>query len=295
MHAKTSGLRRAILADVQTTLQTFEEQGYVTLRGVIEPAAVRAARVEMEALVEEEAAKLLAAGRIRDPLRGEPFETRLYRLYEHCLDIAPKSFRRELHRPGLFPVFFHPMVLDAAELVLGGEIRLYPNYTARPKLPDWEGTQVLWHQDGGYTERIADPRGGTTVNQLRMVNVWTPLVPAHAANGCMQFIPGTHKLGVVPHTRKRHYLEIAEDHLRPRLGHAVDIELDPGDVVLFHNLLFHQGQPNRTKTIRWSLDWRYQDATQPTLRKESGHLARSRRDPAHAVQDAAQWARLTFV
>lgn len=274
-------------------VDAFKEQGYIILRDVIEPIAVRAARLEMEALVEEQSVKLLADGRIRDPLRNEPFETRLHRLYENCLDVAPKSFRKELHRPGLFGVFFHPKVLDVVEEFLGGEIRLYPNYTARPKFPEWEGTQVLWHQDGGYTEQIADG-GDQTVDQLRMVNVWTPLVSARVANGCMQFIPGTHALGVVPHTKQRHYLEIADEVLRPRLAQAMDIELDPGDVVLFHNLLFHQGQPNRTRAIRWSLDWRYQDATQPTLRKESGHLARSRRSPARAVQSAEQWARLSF-
>ncbi|NUN92716.1 MAG: phytanoyl-CoA dioxygenase family protein [Verrucomicrobiae bacterium] len=278
---------------MQTHVDPFNGRGYVVLRGVIEPAAVRAARREMEGLVEEQAAKLLAAGKIRDPWKDEPFATRLYRLYENCLDVAPKSFRQELHRPGLFGVFFHPKVLDVVEEFLGGEIRLYPNYTARPKFPEWEGTQVLWHQDGGYTEQVADG-GEQTVEQLRMVNAWTPLVPARVANGCMQFIPGTHALGVVPHTKRRHYLEIADEVLRPRLSQAVDIELDPGDVVLFHNLLFHQGKPNRTQQIRWSLDWRYQDATQPTLRKESGHPARSRRDPERAVQNAEQWARLSF-
>ncbi|MCC7518968.1 MAG: phytanoyl-CoA dioxygenase family protein [Verrucomicrobiae bacterium] len=272
----------------------FDERGYVILRGVLEPRVVDGARAAMEQLVEQQAAKLLATGMIRDPLPHEPFTTRFYRLYEHGLDDAPRSFRQELHLAELFDVFFHPRVLDQAEAFLGGEVRLYPNYTARPKLPDWEGTQVLWHQDGGYTENVTTGTAGQTVDQLRMVNVWTPLVPARVENGCMQFIPGTHKLGVVPHVKKKFYLEIAAEQLAPRLAQAVDIELDPGDVVLFHNLLFHQGQPNRTRTIRWSLDWRYQDATQPTLRKESGHIARSRRDPARAVANAAQWARLSF-
>ena len=30
-------------------------------------------------------------------------------------DEAPKSYRRELHLAGLFPVFFHPRLLDIAE------------------------------------------------------------------------------------------------------------------------------------------------------------------------------------
>src|SRR5690606_13231277 len=104
---------------------------------------------------------------------------------------------------------FNAHVLDHVETLIGGEIRLYPNYTARPKLPDWEGTLVLWHQDGGYTEQIPGQAATGNVDRLRMVNVWSPLVPATAANGCMQFIPGTHKLGVVPHVKKEHYLEIA--------------------------------------------------------------------------------------
>lgn len=61
-----------------------------------------------------------------------------------------------------------------------------------------------------------------------------------------------------------------------------------------HNLLFHQGLPNRADTIRWSLDWRYQDATQPTLRAEAGHLARSHAYPDQVVRDAADWAERTF-
>ena len=91
----------------------------------------------------------------------------------------------------------------------------------------------------------------------------------------MQFVPGTHKLGVVPHEQQRHYLEIAPDHLKPRLGEAASIEVDPGDVVLFHNLLFHCGMPNNSREVRWSMDWRYQDATQPTMRPQEGHCTRS--------------------
>lgn len=266
--------------------EAFEQQGYVILHGFFDADVLRQARGAMEELVEREAAKLLAAGKVADPLADAPFETRLARLYAAFPEAAPKSFRPELHLAGLFPLFFHPRLLDTVETFLGGEIRLYPNYTARPKLPDHAPTLVLWHQDGGYT--------GGQVEALRMVNVWTALVPARVENGCMQFVPGTHRLGPVPHVSREHYLEIREDYLTPRESQAVAIETDPGDVVLFHNLLFHQGLPNRAQTIRWSLDWRYQDAAQPTLRAESGHLARSRRDPERAVKNAAEWANLTF-
>jgi ectoine hydroxylase-related dioxygenase (phytanoyl-CoA dioxygenase family) len=272
--------------DLDRLRTLLDQHGYVILRGFLEAEILAGARGELAKLVDQHARKLIAAGKITKALNDEPFETRLARLYQNCLGDAPKLFRPELHLAGLFPVFFHPRLLDIVEALLGPEIRLYPNYTARPKLPEWEGTRVLWHQDGGYT------RG--QVEALRMVNVWAPLVPARAENGCMQFIPGSHQLGAVPHEQRPHYLEIAREYLEPRLDQAVPIEADPGNVILFHNLLFHQGLPNHSRTIRWSLDWRYQDATQPTMRPEQGHIARSRSDPASAVKSAAEWVGLTF-
>lgn len=264
----------------------FAEQGYLILRGFLTPAILDEARASINALVDGYAEQLVTTGKRSDRLTGESFPTRLLKLYEQHIEDAPVLFRPQLHLAGLFPLFFNPALLDIVETLLGGEIRLYPNYSVRPKYPDLAATEVLWHQDGGYTEG--------NVGDLRMVNVWTPFVPARVANGCMQFIPGTHKLGPVPHERRQYYLEIASSVLDVHRDRAINIELDPGDIVLFHNLLFHRGLPNHSPEIRWSADWRYQDATQPTLRKENGHLARSRQQPAAAVQSAAQWTSLSF-
>ncbi len=264
----------------------FAEEGYLILRGFLSPTILSDAQAAINELVSQHAERLVAAGKRTDRLAATPFPLRLLKLYEDNLDEAPVIFRPQLHLLGLFPLFFHPGLLDLVESVLGGEIRLYPNYSVRPKYPDLAATEVLWHQDGGYTAgNVAD---------LRMVNVWTPFVPARVANGCMQFIPGTHTLGPVPHERRQYYLEIAASVLDAHRARAVNIELDPGDLVLFHNLLFHRGLPNRSREIRWSADWRYQDATQSTLRKENGHLARSRQHPEAAVQSAAAWASLSF-
>lgn len=35
-----------------------------------------------------------------------------------------------------------------------------------------------------------------------MANVWSPLVPGRPENGCMQFIPVTHKPGIVNHVNR---------------------------------------------------------------------------------------------
>lgn len=266
--------------------EEFEGKGYVVLRGLIEPECRRAVQRECQVLVEELAGQLAAAGRISQTFAEAPFERRLMLLYRDLPEETPTTFRRQLHLRGFFGLFAHPRLLDVAARTLGPEIRLYPNYSVRPKLPHDPRTEVLWHQDAGYTPGEAQ--------ELRMMNVWTPLVPVRVENGCMQFVPGSHRQGVVEHEKDQHYLRIADHIIRSVEGQAVNIELDPGDVVFFSNLLFHRGLPNSADQVRWSLDFRYQDATQPTLRPAQGHLLRSRAHPEQVVRDAAHWAQLKF-
>ena len=282
----------------QSVIDQLNDQGFVILRKFLDRNVISAVRGALEKWVDTQARELMDAGRTDDPFDHEPFETRLAKLYESCLDHAPHSLRRQLHWPGMFGLFFHPGTLDLVESILGPEIRLYPNYTVRPKLPDHVATQVLWHQDAGYTadgEYGHDPAVDIDVDELRMVNVWAPLVPARRQNGCMQFVPGTHKIGLATHERRQYYLEILADDLAPHLERAVDVECDPGDVVVFSNLLFHRGLPNKSCEVRWSCDWRYQDARQSTLRSERGHLARSSAHPEEVVESAAAWAARDFV
>lgn len=272
----------------------FENEGYIILPKVLSQDVVEGARQSVQELVDREADKLMDQQLISERFENEPFETRWLRLFENKLDLAPDSFRPELHLAGFYPVFFDAKVLDVVEAFLGSEIRLYPNYTVRAKVPDHAKAVVLWHQDGGYTAVNSPESAGKSVDEMRMINVWSPLVPANRENGCMQFVPGTHKLGVVPHEKKKYYLEIADDYLKPREKDAIDIEMNPGDIVLFSNLLFHRGLPNLTKAVRWSMDWRYQDANQDTLRKEKGHIARSRQNPESAINSAKEWTDAVF-
>ena len=271
----------------------FQRHGYVVLRRFFEPATVDGARQELAGLVDELLAGLAQRGEIGETFPDEPFETRLARVFADRPSAAPTFLRPELHLRALFPLFFHATLLDLVEQLLGPEIRLYPNYTARPKLPEHAPTEVLWHQDGGYTAN----GNSDAVTELRMVNAWTPLVPATEHSGCMQFVPGSHRRGIVRHVKRTHYLEIDDAALSAAIaaaGGVVAMELQPGDLVLFHNLLFHRGLPNRSQAVRWSLDWRYQDLTQSTLRAQQGHVARSRAHPELAVTSAGDWSRLSF-
>jgi len=279
-------------ADQERHLTDFRSFGYFIMRGLLPRTVVRKVRQELSQVVDEIAHDLLRRGIISDLHQRSSFEQRLMRLYAHDQESAPGNLRGFLHREAFFPVFFHPAILDVAELILGSELRLYPNYSCRPKLPLSDAGLVLWHQDAGYTEQFG--LGTTPIEQLRMLNVWTPLVTATAETGCMQFIPGSHLQGLVRHAQGRHYLEIEEEVLRTCRDQAVTIEMEPGDVVFFDNLLFHRGLPNVSDHIRWSMDWRYQDARQETMRLGRGFLARSTTEDAPLVASARQWSQLAL-
>ena len=243
---------------MESVIKQFNENGFAILPSILEPEVLTTVKHECEALVTELAAQRHAHGKLISTYPDAPFETRLMLLYENHPDETPTIFRPELHREGFFGLFAHSTLLEIADAILGSEIRLYPNYSVRPKLPEDKRTEVLWHQDAGYTSEAA--------NVLRMMNVWTPLVPVNLENGCMEFIPGSHKWGVVPHEKDEYYLRIHDDYIKPVEAEAVRIEIAPGDVVIFSNLLFHRGvaEPCRAcpMELRFSLS-RCQTANAP--------------------------------
>ncbi|MCW2837692.1 MAG: phytanoyl-CoA dioxygenase [Marmoricola sp.] len=56
--------------------------------------------------------------------------------------------------------------------------------------PARSGAATPWHQDQAYWDPHFEHFG---------ITVWAPLQPATLENGCMQFVPRSHHLGVQPH------------------------------------------------------------------------------------------------
>eukprot|EP00941_MAST-03F_sp_MAST-3F-sp1_P001811 g1811.t1 len=188
------------------------------------------------------------------------------------------------------------------------KIRLFPNATCRPKMPFSPIHQVTWHQDAGLRPD-GGPNNAPEEERLcsfgpaSMINCWMPLVDADRENGCMRIIPQSHKQGCVKHQivgkyRDNQRLAYSKEKDVSVIEQSDDVNLPPGtystgiepsiiekcedqflwaeaergDVIFFTNLTFHKGGENRTDHIRWSFDWRYQDASKPTHRPENGHL-----------------------
>ena len=104
--------------------------------------------------------------------------------------------------------------------------------------PAGHGAPTPWHQDEAYW----DP--GLVYESL---SVWMPLQEASRENGCMQFVPGSHRLEVVPHhpighDPRVHGLEVDE----ADTSTAVACPLPAGGATMHHCRTLHYASGNRS-------------------------------------------------
>jgi ectoine hydroxylase-related dioxygenase (phytanoyl-CoA dioxygenase family) len=143
----------------------------------------------------------------------------------------------------------HPKILDAVEDVIGPNILCWGTnfFTKEPKTTNY----ISWHQDLTYWG--LDPAD--------IVTAWVALSPATVQSGCMRFVPGTHKMEVVPHNDT-----FADDNMLTRgqeisvdvdENDAVDIELKPGEMSLHHVKLIHGSNANSSDDRRIGFAIRY--------------------------------------
>ncbi|MFV2031449.1 MAG: phytanoyl-CoA dioxygenase family protein [Gammaproteobacteria bacterium] len=139
----------------------------------------------------------------------------------------------------------NPVVLDAVASILGPDILVW-GVSLFLKPPHSAG-YVSWHQDLTYWGLSND----------REVSAWFALGAVTKENGCMRFIPASHKNGQIKHrdtvndsnilTRGQHAdIDIDE-------ASAVYAELDAGQVSLHHGHLLHASGPNDTEQPRIGL------------------------------------------
>ncbi|MAE65071.1 MAG: hypothetical protein CMJ18_12445 [Phycisphaeraceae bacterium] len=87
-----------------------------------------------------------------------------------------------------------------------------------------------FHQDASFNATDA-----------RSVIVWLAIEHADAENGCMWFIPGSHRGGAVECDETHFVIEPS------RYGQAVPCEVPAGHGVFMSDLLMHSSPPNRSK------------------------------------------------
>eukprot|EP00092_Neocalanus_flemingeri_P059564 GFUD01071221.1.p1 GENE.GFUD01071221.1~~GFUD01071221.1.p1 ORF type:complete len:299 (-),score=117.54 GFUD01071221.1:88-945(-) len=139
-------------------------------------------------------------------------------------------------------------VVETMRDLLGGQELYHLSSKLIMKSPK-SGGAFAWHQDYGYfyENGILFPDCGS---------VSIPLDPCYRENGCLQIIPGSHKLGRLDHRKKGDLASVDTERLEEIikvLGEPVMAETEPGDVLFFHSNLLHTSGPNISPDKRWNL------------------------------------------
>ena len=97
---------------------------------------------------------------------------------------------------------------------------------------------ATWHQDNGYWK--LDPPDA--------MSLWIALDDVDEANGCMRFVPGSHKAGEVGHMRAGQYIAQLKADADESL--AVPAPMPAGWGLVHHCRTLHNTKPNHTTRQR---------------------------------------------
>ena len=106
-----------------------------------------------------------------------------------------------------------------------------------------------WHQDYGYWYK------NEFLLPEQMMSVMIAITDANKANGCLQVIKGSHKIGRIEHGfageqvgASQHYVDLALKTME-----LAYVEIKAGDALFFHSNILHRSEANTSDTARWSL------------------------------------------
>jgi ectoine hydroxylase-related dioxygenase (phytanoyl-CoA dioxygenase family) len=164
----------------------------------------------------------------------------------------PEAFTARLRKLGAFgeqsPLLWHQIYTNDAVCAIArhflGSDDLVLKFNSCFLKPAKTGSSTPWHQDNGLW------RDG----DRESFNFWMAIDPATKENGCMQFIPASHRGEIIPHIEYPGGIhgELPREHVAEmidKLG-LHHIELDPGSAVCWHSNLYHFSPPNVSEKSR---------------------------------------------
>ncbi len=144
--------------------------------------------------------------------------------------------------PGLHDILWHPAFTVAASQLLRGGVRFWHDQLFCK--PAFDGGVVAWHQDYSYWQRT---------EPMAHLTCWIALDDATTENGCIHYVPGSHRWELLPITGLAGDMDAIQSVLSPsqrREFQPVAIELRRGEATFHHPLMVHGSFENRSPRPR---------------------------------------------
>lgn len=206
--------------------ETFDQDGYVTFEEFLSPREVAEVQQQIRRYVEQ-VAPHVPPEFVMYEIKGQP-ETLKQMTLMHNQD----SWFREL--------LFSPKFKDVAELLLGEP--------AEPKNLQWFNKPPRLskptppHQDGYYF--MLEPNEAVTM--------WLALDTVDETNGCVRYMPGSHRQPIRAHDRTTilGFSQGVSDYSDADRAREVAIPAEPGDLLVHHAGTIHRADNNNSDRTR---------------------------------------------
>ena len=210
----------------QEDVELYQERGYISYPQFFSEAQIEELRAALDHAVEINRARI--KGQANEGRSGNSnYELVFNQMVNLWTDYT-----------GARKIALHKGLAEAARRLSGAErIHIYHDH-ALIKPPGSESRETNWHQDFPYWAGMDRPGA---------LSAWVAADDVSIKNGCMHFVPGSHKFG------KQEPIKLGADgesivaKMKDR-GHQVPdpeaIELPAGGVTFHHGCNFHYAGPN---------------------------------------------------
>lgn len=140
-------------------------------------------------------------------------------------------------------------IVDSVDRLMDGDSPVCHFHSKLMQKEPKVGGAWEWHQDYGYWYK------NEFLFPDQMMSVMVAITDANKANGCLQVIKGSHKMGRIEHGfageqvgASQHYVDLSL-----KTMDLVYVEISAGDALFFHSNLLHRSEANLSDKPRWSL------------------------------------------
>ena len=211
-------------------IESYHRDGFLTGIRILNDRQIDVLRSELELLMQPEQA-----------------DNSLF--YEFHLNESKDPGRRLFHALGAWRIshafhdlIFCPAVTTAAMRLLDGPVRFWHDQIFAK--PAKDGGVVAWHQDYSYWTRTAP---------VAHLTCWIGLDDSNEENGCLNYVPGSHRWDLLPRNDLANdmdaILDLLDDEQKQQFRPVPSI-LEAGEASFHHPMTVHGSYENRSDRPR---------------------------------------------